>query len=187
MDPSGTAWAYRIGADFPTDITILSGAIYPTYEDGTIADMSNGLYQHHLTYLDLSKPVNPIVSCGKPVFSGALPVTLVIAGAADNSGAIYTTVDAKFNSGYYISNTTRLMQIGDLVNYSNETKTIYSVAEVEYLEGKPLGLMNATTELLNINECDSGYAFHAPEGQKVFSMKGKPMTATRDGYLLVTS
>src|ERR1700753_769350 len=104
MDPSGTAWVYRIDADFPKDITILSGAIYPVYEDGTLADMSNGLYQHHLTYVDLSRPASPIVSCENRGSMGALPVTLLIAGAADNAGALYTTMDGKFNSGYYISN-----------------------------------------------------------------------------------
>jgi hypothetical protein len=189
MDPHGTAWNYMTEDDFPKDITILLAKLYPEYEDGSPADMMTGMYEHHLTFIDVLKPPEPIASCGNTKISvGTVPFTFVIAGAAENSGGLFTTVDGKFNSGFYLPKNMQLMQVGDMVNYSNETKSIYSVVEVEYLKGSPPGFMQASTQLLNVAECDSaGLAFEPPKDQKVFSLKGKPMTVTRDGFLLATS
>jgi len=100
--------------------------------------------------------------------------------------SIFNTPDYKFDGGYYLSPEDKVMVTSELVNYSNNTYTIHSVSEVEYVPGKPEGYMDVVTEVLQVNDCDGGaIGLYAPEGKKQFSFNSKNMTAIVDGYILL--
>lgn len=39
---------------------------------------------------------------------------------------------------------------GDIVNYTNDNKTVYSLIDVQYADGKPEGHMEAVTQLWSV-------------------------------------
>lgn len=76
---------------------------------------------------------------------------------------------------------------GDIVNYTNETKTVYSLIDVQYVEGKPVGHMEAVTQLWSIGQCEGQLGFDIPKpkaGQKKFALKSQTMTMAQDGTFL---
>lgn len=76
---------------------------------------------------------------------------------------------------------------GDLVNYTNETKSVYWVVDVQFVDGKPEGHQEAVTQLWNVGQCDGKTGFNAPKpkpGQSKFALASKNMTMVQDGTFL---
>jgi hypothetical protein len=64
----------------------------------------------------------------------------------------------------------------DVVNLSNKTRQIYAAAEIEYIEGKVPGMMDAAILMTNVGQCDGDLGiFQAPEGQTKFFVNGTEM------------
>ena len=124
MDPAGTSWSY-IADEIPRDITILKTNTTIVYADGNKADVSNGLYDHHTFMTNIDKPLPSWYSCGskKTLFESLTPGSLFIGGSEDKYGGYFTTPSGSVNSGYYISQADKLIMNGDVINYTNETKT----------------------------------------------------------------
>jgi hypothetical protein len=184
MDPGGTAWNY-LGDDLPRDVTILMANASVVYEDGTIIDVNTGLYNHHLLVIDLSKSAPTIATC--PNGKGVQPpgMSMFAGSSEDKGGAFFTTADGQFNSGYYVGKNDKIIMNGDIVNYTNETKTVYSLIDVQYVEGKPAGNMEAVTQLWSVGQCDGQVGFvKPPPGQKKFALKSQVMNITQDGTFL---
>jgi hypothetical protein len=180
----------HLSDDFPRDVTILRTSTYLTFEDGQVADMKNGIYEHHVAYPDISKSTPTAISCKNGWGSFRNPASIFMGGSVDGGSNLLTSPDGQFNSGFYIDKNDVMMQTGDVVNYNNETRTIFSVAEVEYLDGKPPGLMEASVQMFAIGQCDSflpGLVLNAPAGQKKFTVKGTEMVVNFDGYFLQNS
>jgi hypothetical protein len=185
MDPAGTGWN-SIAADFPKDITVLKTNTSLVLEDGTRADISNGLYLHHLLFFNPVKPYPPMVGCdGRPLHR--FPVSLFMAGSEDIPGGVFTTGDGKFNSGYYIGKADPIVMMGDVVNLKNETRYVYAKSDIEYLPGKVAGMMDASIQMLNVGQCDGSFGvFNAPEGLQKFTLNGTAMDVMTDGYLITS-
>src|ERR1700753_748615 len=101
MDPQGTLW-YGILGGFPGDITVLSTLTTLSYNNGTEAQVGNGVYNHHIAIADMSKKAVLLTACpgAKPASSLPLPI---FAGVGEDHGKyIYSTQDPKFNGGYYL-------------------------------------------------------------------------------------
>jgi hypothetical protein len=107
-------------------------------------------------------------------------------GSSEEIGASsYSTPDGSFNSGYYVSAKDKFLMTGEIVNYTNETKDIYTVSEVEYIDGRPDGMLDTDVVVLNVNQCISGdLALHPPEGKKKFSFGSPEMTVEKAGYIM---
>jgi hypothetical protein len=187
MDPAGTGWSF-MAEDFPKDITILRANSTILYEDGTRAEIKNGLYDHHLIFVDRKKSQPSMAPCeGRATIK--MPMSIFIGGSEDMSNSMYTTPDGKFNSGYYIGKEDPIMMSGDVVNYTNETKIVYTKSDVEYVQGRSPGQLEVSTQVLSIGACDSLQGvplIHAPNGQKKFTISGKGNTVAQDGYILST-
>jgi hypothetical protein len=186
MDPSGTGWNSLAG-DFPKDITVLKTSTAIVFEDGTKADISNGLYLHHLLYFDPFKQSADMVTC-EDTPTRRFPMSLFMAGSEDIGGSVFTTDDGSLNSGYYISPVDPIMMMGDVVNLSNDTRVVYTKADIDYVPGKVPGMMDVSVQMLNVGQCD-GFSlggFNAPEGQTKFTINGTAMEFMSNGYLITS-
>jgi hypothetical protein len=103
----------------------------------------------------------------------------------ERSYTIFTTPDYKFDSGFYVPKGDKIVVTGEIVNYNNETKNIYAVSEIEYLEGEVPGFKDVGTQILQVNQCEGNeLGLRAPMGKKVFSVNSANMTILQDGFVL---
>jgi len=114
------------------------------------------------------------------------PFSLFMAGSEDIGGGVFTSPDGRLNSGYYISKDDTLIMAGDVVNMANTTQHVYAAAEIEYLEGRPPDLMDASILMTNVGQCEGDVlgAFQAPEGETKFKVNGTDMDMLHDGYII---
>jgi hypothetical protein len=132
MDPNSETFN-NIAVGLPKDATILFQNTTLQYENGDLAAQANGVYNHHVAFINMNKFAPMFSSC--PAGSVATPFTKMpstIMGASEEIGSsAYSTPDGKFNSGYYIGKNDKVVMSGEVVNYTNDTKTIYSVSDIE--------------------------------------------------------
>jgi hypothetical protein len=189
MDPNGNIFS-GIPAGLPKDITLLFQNTTLQFEDGRVADQGNGVYNHHTVFVHSYKRTPQIFSCnGRAALGGfALPAPSTPIAASEDVGWIkYTTPDWKFNSGYIIGAKDSFSAMGEVINYSNEPRKIFVVPEIEYVPGKPEGVMDVSIQLLGATQCDSSnlnFGLQPPPGQKVFSFKSKNISVLQNGYIL---
>jgi hypothetical protein len=188
MDPAGTSWSY-LAEGIPRDITILKTNTTVVYVDGSKADISNGIYDHHTFMTNIDKPLPSWYSCGdkKTFFESLTPGSLFIGGSEDRYGGYYTTPEGSVNSGYYVGQNDKLIMNGDVINYTNETKYVYTLNEIEYVPGKLKGMADASMYVMVPGQCDGQFGLVLPSGQKVFTLKGHPFNVTHDGTILAFS
>jgi hypothetical protein len=191
MDPGGTAWGYMIDSDFPRDITVLKADSFVMFENGTLADASTGIYNHHQIFVDMNKKVPRMASCEGQRFEqvpSGMPFTVFMGTAEDKSDVMYSTPDGMFNSGFYINKTDTLYFGGDFVNYNKELRTVYTVADMEYLEGRPKNLLETGLNVISVGMCD-GLSTMSQQfsGRKRFSLKGREMVINSNGYIVAGS
>src|ERR1700761_3912699 len=98
MDPSGTGWNHAVGDDFPRDITILRTKTWLSYENGSIADIKTGIYEHHVAYPDLSQSTPAVFSCKNGWGFGGVkvPVAIFMGGSVDGGSGLLTSPDGTF-------------------------------------------------------------------------------------------
>jgi hypothetical protein len=185
FDPSGTGYLYSVSSDFPTDITLLESR-NSVVENGQEIDRKNGLYNHHNVFIDMSRSSPPFLGCGDGTAFSSIPVSIISGGAADQTFNRYTSTDGSFKSGMYISKGAPIIQMIDIVNYSNDTKTVYTVTEMEFLPGKQPDFLKSGTAGIDFGMCSgkSGMFVYAPKGQSKFTFTGKDLTVEKAGYLL---
>jgi hypothetical protein len=112
-------------------------------------------------------------------------MSMIGGSSEDKGGAFFSTKDGMFDSGYYVGPKDRIMMNGDIVNYTNETKEVYALIDLQYIEGKPKGFMESVTQLWSVGQCDGQIGFvRPPPGQKKFSIKSRSMKVVQDGYFL---
>jgi hypothetical protein len=132
MDPNSETFN-NIAVGLPQDATILFQNTTLQYENGDVAAQANGVYNHHVAFVNLNKFAPSFSSC--PAGSSSNPLTKTpstIMGASEEIGSsAYSTPDGKFNSGYYLGKNDKVIMSGEVVNYTNDTKTIYSVSDIE--------------------------------------------------------
>jgi hypothetical protein len=189
MDPAGTGWAHS-APDFPRDITLLRGNSTIVYEDGTHAVIGNGLYNHHLVTISPGHKGVGAVGCGtktRSIFAdaGNYMGAIFLGGSEDRGDGHYTTERGTFKSGYYIGPNDKVVTSGDVVNYTNDTKTIYVIHDIEYIPGKPKDFLDASTQVLSVGMCDGKMGIFQPNSAtKRFSLADeKGETVSRDGYV----
>jgi hypothetical protein len=124
------------GNTFCGTCTVLAGQIKTFYSDGKPANVSNGVYIHHiLTNGISSQPA--FVRSGIGGFAGATGAGFV--GAGDDNGDrpwVYAPKNSSaFESGYQLSPTTRFSAQIVFVNYSKSPKSICLTYDLEYLPG----------------------------------------------------
>jgi hypothetical protein len=188
MDVAGTAYNH-MASDFPKDITVLNADSIYVHQDGTPATFGNsGLFSHHLVAVDWSKAfrVPTIAKC--PTGKGVEPpgISFISGSAEDKGGGIFSTMDGNYPSGYYIGPSDQVALFLDMVNYRNETRDIYSMTDITYIEGKPKGTTEAAVQLWDVAMCDGNSAgiIHQPKNVAKFSVISQDMIIAQDGVFL---
>ena len=188
LDPQGTGWAY-MASDFPTNITVLRAIMNIDYDDGTKIGNSNGVYNHHAFFLDMSRSLTSQIGCqGKSL---TIPAINSIMGSAADSGGVNINMTSRPTTGNYIAKGHKILINGDLVNYNNQTKEVFMTADVHYVEGKAKGLLETSVHLLPVGTCESRFLgveslfMKPPKDKKQWSLKGGGLTVKEDGKLVL--
>jgi hypothetical protein len=187
FDPEGSAWSV-VAPDFPTDITVLSARMSIFHPDGKEISPAAGVYTHHAFFFDASKGQYANIKCPSGREIGA--VNSIVGGANDAGGAAQLP-DPKTRpaTGNYIGKGNKVLVSGDLVNYQNVTKEVYMSADIQYVEGKALGLWETFMHLIAVGTCEAGpnvddaVFLKPPADKKQFSVKGNAQIKD-DGRIL---
>jgi hypothetical protein len=144
--------------------------------------VESGVYNHHVVFADAHKTPLPFVACPGAKAGGSMPISIFSAAGEDGGQSRYTTDDPAFSSGYYVPKGDRIFLTTELVNYTNNTKTVYAVLDMEYLQGKTK--YEVSTEAISVTQCDgTGTGIKAQPGVMKFGATSKNMTIQMDGLL----
>jgi Stress up-regulated Nod 19 len=172
--------------DFPRDITIIASQSNVFDDKFEPIDRAKGLYNHHNLFFDLSSTLPPILSCnGAPGFAG-IPTNSFAGGAADDLSYAFTNKDATFKSGFYLPKAAPILQMIDVVNYSDKKQVIYTITELEYLSGKQEDYLQAVSIPLDYSMCSgrTGVYMTQPKNKKQFTSESRNTSIAMDGWLL---
>lgn len=152
------------------------------YKDGSLADVDTGVYNHHVAFADSKKSPILLTTCPGALPRASLPLS-VFAGVAEDKGSYtYATKDGQLDSGYYIGKGDGVFLTAEFVNYTNDTKAVYALVDMEYIPGR--ANLDVTLESLSVTQCDgTGLGIRPNTGQKKFGATGKEMAIQYDGYL----
>jgi hypothetical protein len=120
----------------------------------------------------------------------ALPMALFLGGSEDKGDVVYSTPDGMFDSGFYVGKKDIIRFGGDVVNYNNEERTVFSVTEFDYIEGRPDGFLETSSQTVAVGMCNNWTDLQGLfSGGKIkkFAIHGKPLTMLTDGYLVSQS
>jgi hypothetical protein len=176
MDPDGFNVMNTVKGEICKDCTVLAVKIDVVFENGTRADVSSGVYLHHILSVNIvpdrqlkSNMISGFSSfCGGSAVEQAVSSLTDVMGMFTNSfqqaifgfGAVdeftqwFTTPDGKFNSGFYLGNNDKMLMQAEIVNYRKEPQKVFLQFDVEYLPGKVGGeavTAFTTTTGTNIN------------------------------------
>jgi hypothetical protein len=142
MDPEGqTIWNTLNG--FCSDCTVLHGSTYLADAEGKRLEAKDGAYLHHSLIVSHSRAEVPFWTCTEAGQAPRKPVTgtsFFLAGGVDAQDHFFTTIDGKYNSGYYLPKGDIYSVEAEALNLKNTPQNWYLAAEIEYIPGKPPGL-----------------------------------------------
>jgi hypothetical protein len=182
MDPAGNLFYFRVDK-IPKGVGLLSTEITVKNKAGKILGIADGIYNHHIAMLDLTKQVEKLVSCpGKgPIADLPAPV---FAGVGEDRGRyIYDSADAKIETAYEIKNTDIIIATIEIINNLKVNQDVFAVLELEYIEGKPK--LPAYSHTLSVSQCEDGPGgyVHPKNGERKFNRTSTPMPVQLDGYI----
>ncbi|KAF1991431.1 hypothetical protein K402DRAFT_459440 [Aulographum hederae CBS 113979] len=175
---------------FCDDCTVLLGQASLSFVNGTQADPSRGIYQHHIVLLDMQKYNVPFYICpkqGTPL--GVVPQAgFMVSGAtAGVEPNLFSTNDPANPSGYSIPKQAEPRSYflqSEVVNYNDAPQDIYVTFEVEYLPGAKLAKYRDTAvSLLSVTGC--GWPdYKAVINETRYSTSSPTATMPKSGVLL---
>jgi hypothetical protein len=157
QDPNGTPFSMMANSGYCTDCTVLAAQVDVVFENGTRADIVNGVYLHHLvagmmgnntgkgggSWIDMCpKPKGGAKSSG---LAGLLGSSLgsalgsggsFVGGAVDEFVDYFTSVDGRINSGFFIPANNRMFLSGEVINYLPVPQKAYVRLDIEWVPGK---------------------------------------------------
>jgi hypothetical protein len=193
MDPAGTGYNNLVGPDFPKDVLLIDSHSQLVNETFDKAIVEDGLYNHHITYMDSSKTVDPWIACnGQPV--PEMPLSFFMGAGSEDIDDKYSPANGKTTKyGYHIGKDDIVTVGMDVVNYQDIERTVYIVSEMEFLLGKPKDYQHAQSRIVYMGACDGDKArmgagnIHPPKDKKKFTLTGKnDIEVMRDGHLVST-
>jgi hypothetical protein len=156
MDPNGTPFSMMANSGFCTDCTVLAAQVDIVFDNGTRADIVNGVYLHHLvagmmgnttgkgsgSWIDMCpKPKGGAKSSGLAGLLSGLggSVSLggsFVGGAVDQFIDYFTDVHGTINSGYFIPKNNRMFLSGEVINYLPVPQNVFVQLDIEWVPGK---------------------------------------------------
>jgi hypothetical protein len=183
LDAGATFWNNLIEG-IPKDATYLYANASMVYEDGTDATVANGVYLHHYGLYDINRGGQQLTIC--PGLTPPRPS--LFAGLAEDKGdSYYTSPDGKFNSGFYIGAKDKTMAVAEVINYTNTTKHVYNIVEMEYVPGRVPGALEVNIQSMSVTGCGPNIAIIPEKGQDRMDIKSQQFPVLADGYILSAS
>ena len=186
MDKGGTSYLNMVDDDFPKDVVVLEAWSEVRDENMKRAETSDGIYNHHNVFIDVSKTVPTAYGCesGRP--SRNMRAAVFAGGATELAIQEYSTKKGDIKTGYYVSKDRRMLNMIDVVNYNKVERTVYTYTELEYLPGKPAGYIDTNLQLIDPGQCggEHGALIHPPKGVQKFQVNSTGIVAALDGYIL---
>jgi hypothetical protein len=156
MDPNGTPFSLTAQSGYCTDCTVLAAQVDIIFENGTRADIVNGVYLHHLvaammgnntgkgggSWIDMCpRPKGGAKSSGLAGLLAGLGGSVnigggFVGGAVDEFIDYFTSADGKINSGYFIPKNSRMFLSGEVINYLPFPQNVYVRLDIESVPGK---------------------------------------------------
>jgi hypothetical protein len=190
MDPAGTAYKYLAGPDFPRDLFVIDTHSQLLNETWQKAIAEDGLYNHHLPFIDMSTKNEPWLACNGTPVRGIPGVASFMAVGSEDIDAHWSSDSKLIKAGYYLDKNDTITINLDVVNYYNRERTIYTVSEMEYFPGMTKGFLNTQSDVLPVGMCDgidsylAATKIHAPKDQKKFTLSGKnDIVIHKEGYI----
>jgi hypothetical protein len=191
-DPGATTWMSALEG-IPKDATYLYAKSSITFEDGSEAAVNNGVYVHHLGIMDLDyKGGSRLSACPgadpNTPSPGRLPGgSLFTGGAEDKGDTFFTSGDGKFNSGYYIGKSDRVMGFAEVINYRNVTQKVYLQLELEYVDGNPPGTLEVSAQSISVTGCGMNISFMPKQNETSLTLRSKDFPVIQDGFIISSS
>jgi len=180
MDPPGTAYSDAVGADLPKDAMIISSKTTLVNEQyKRVYTNSDGLYNHHLTFVNMNKHANIWLACNGTPVPETTPWTIFIGSEAGEVKIPWTPESKTLKSGYYVGKNDYVALSIDIVNYNNQDVVVYADTEIEYLPGRYSEYGHGEQRLIPVGLCDSkdtwrgSTSIHPPAGKKKIVWEGK--------------
>lgn len=195
MDPDGFAFVGQLAEGVCDDCTVLSGKFDLVFENGTHANIANGVYLHHLSSTIEGKtqptwvkacPGDPSKQLSNPLAAlmTQFKQTTFVGGAVDPFYDYFTSQDGKFDSGFYMPEDAVPKISGEIINYRMEPQKVYIQLDLEWVDGRVKG--EAIKTSLNVEGCSMpGTAFK--KGGDKGEVKSEPFEVLMDGTLLLAS
>jgi hypothetical protein len=145
MDPNGISYVRTVDGGICKDCTVLNTKADVVFPNGTRADISGGIYLHHVIFINMGKYQQPWVSAcpGKGSVAPPPPAKTSMSTASFAGGAIDEFTDyfatkepGKSEGGYQIAGNSSFLMQGELVNYLKTDQEVYIQLEYEWLPGK---------------------------------------------------
>jgi hypothetical protein len=177
----GSLLQFEILAPICKDCIVLTGGVTLEYRDGSPANVSTGVYNHHVIVLDVGKTQHMMVCPGSSVPRVPSSPALFLGGASGDTFQLFTTADGTFKTGYYISPTDNLAMMAEIMNYRAQKQEIYIVTEAEWIQGKPEGYLDTMTLPMSVGDCNQ------PEfmiTQDRYSKSSGDWIVPADGYIM---
>jgi hypothetical protein len=160
MDPDSFNVMHTVADGLCKDCTVLGTKMDVVFENGTRADVSSGVYLHHIFSMNIvpDRKLKAMMTnsflpfCGGGngligfaldglmdlivMFTNTLNLEIFGFGAVDEFKQLFTTANGKFDSGFYFGRNDKLFFQAEVVNYLKEPQKVYLQMDVEYVAGK---------------------------------------------------
>jgi hypothetical protein len=160
-----------------TDCVTLMGALTLEYPDGSLANVSTGVYNHHVIVLNLGKTQHMMVCPGASVPRVPSTPGLFLGGASDDTVALFTPNNKAVKTG---PNDT-LILVAEVMNYRPQRQDIYIVAEAEWIQGSPQGYLDTITLPISVGSCNSAEFMIT---QDRYNQSSGDWIVPADGYII---
>jgi len=195
MDPKSDI-IIRTLQGIPSNAAILSGRLDAVMADGSKADISTGIYIHHLLVADVGKKNAPFAMCpnghNQALFSTWISSHVVesvgaglIQSGNDQVGApnIYAATKGDKKAAFMTGWDDTFLMEAEIVNYNQENTTIYMIMETEFLPEKPKDYLDTSTILFSATGCGMP-GYQPPKGAKQYNFTSDGFTMNNDGWII---
>jgi hypothetical protein len=182
MDPNSDQFTGIISG-FPTGSQVISTNSSLVYADGSIADVVNGVYIHHLIVFDQSKTTSSPIKCFNSV--NTTPDMGLLMGASEANRDLDFGSTGKITTAFKVDKNDMVMLSAEIVNYKEESKKVFSISDIEYIEGVNTDTIHTSLHVLDISTCSLDKVdLAAPNGKTRYNATSQPVEITKAGYIL---
>ena len=181
MDPNSDQFMGLV-TGVPTGVLVVTTNSSLTYEDGSAADVVNGVYNHHLIFSDSKRNGPTPFKC---VEGGAtIPDMGLLMGASEANRDLHFYNGGKIRTGFKLDKNDPIMLSAELVNYTNDTKKVYTITDFEYMEIQPADSRHVSMQVFDISSCNPNLKDSStPEGKTKWFLTSKKAQFTKPGYI----